>query len=136
MAEYAKYIAHKNKVLGSAGQLDAVRSAPYKHAMISGHPEGLPDFSKYPPAATRSWGQKQENGHGKEMIMVDGNTAAANVAHACSEVCAIYPITPSSPMGETADELSAAGVKNIWGTVPDVSKCSPKAAPPAPCTAR
>ncbi len=53
----------------------------------------------------------------KNMIMVDGNTAAGVVAHACSEVCAIYPITPSSPMGETADELSAAGVKNIWGTV-------------------
>ena len=56
----------------------------------------------------------------KNMVMVDGNTAAGTVAHAVSEVCAIYPITPSSPMGETADELSAAGVKNIWGTVPDV----------------
>ncbi len=56
----------------------------------------------------------------KNMVMVDGNTAAGTVAHACSEVCAIYPITPSSPMGETADELSAAGVENIWGTVPDV----------------
>ncbi|MBT3192658.1 MAG: pyruvate:ferredoxin (flavodoxin) oxidoreductase [Verrucomicrobia bacterium] len=54
------------------------------------------------------------------MVMVDGNTAAGTVAHACSEVCAIYPITPSSPMGETADELSAAGVENIWGTVPEV----------------
>ena len=54
------------------------------------------------------------------MVMIDGNTAAANVAHACSEVCAIYPITPSSNMGETCDELSAAGVKNIWGTIPDV----------------
>ena len=56
----------------------------------------------------------------KNMIMIDGNTAAATVAHALSEVCAIYPITPSSPMGETADELSAAGVANIWGTVPDI----------------
>ena len=56
----------------------------------------------------------------KNMTMIDGNTAAANVAHAVSEVCAIYPITPSSPMGETADELSAAGVTNIWGTRPDV----------------
>ncbi len=53
-------------------------------------------------------------------IMTDGNTAVATVAHATNEVCAIYPITPSSNMGETADELSAAGVKNIWGTVPDV----------------
>jgi len=53
-------------------------------------------------------------------VMIDGNTAAATVAHATNEVCAIYPITPSSNMGETADELSAAGVRNIWGTVPDV----------------
>ncbi len=56
----------------------------------------------------------------KNMVMIDGNTAAANVAHALSEVCAIYPITPSSPMGETADELSNSGVTNIWGTIPDV----------------
>ncbi len=56
----------------------------------------------------------------KNITMIDGNTAAANVAHAVSEVCAIYPITPSSPMGETADELSAAGVTNIWGTRPEV----------------
>ena len=56
----------------------------------------------------------------KNMVMIDGNTAAATVAHACSEICAIYPITPSSPMGETADELSAGGVANLWGTVPDV----------------
>ena len=52
--------------------------------------------------------------------MVDGNAAAATVAHAVSEICAIYPITPSSPMGELADELSAVGKKNIWGTVPEV----------------
>ncbi len=58
----------------------------------------------------------------KNMIMVDGNTAAGTIAHACSEVCAIYPITPSSPMGETADELSSAGVKNLWGTIPVVSE--------------
>jgi pyruvate-ferredoxin/flavodoxin oxidoreductase len=56
----------------------------------------------------------------RNIIMVDGNTAAATVAHATNEICAIYPITPSSPMGELADELSAAGVKNIWGTVPEV----------------
>jgi len=56
----------------------------------------------------------------KNMVMIDGNTAAATVAHACSEVCAIYPITPSSPMGETADEMSAAGVRNLWNTIPDV----------------
>jgi len=58
----------------------------------------------------------------KKVAMIDGNTAAASVAHALSEVCAIYPITPSSAMGETADELSAAGVQNIWGTVPSVTE--------------
>ena len=56
----------------------------------------------------------------KKMIMVDGNTAAATVAHATNEICAIYPITPSSNMGELADELSAQGKTNIWGTIPDV----------------
>ena len=53
-------------------------------------------------------------------IMVDGNQAAAEVAFACSEVAAIYPITPSSPMGEWSDEWAAKGVKNLWGTVPHV----------------
>ena len=58
----------------------------------------------------------------RHMVTIDGNTAAAQVAHALNEVIAIYPITPSSPMGELADELSAAGVTNIWGTVPDVTE--------------
>ena len=52
--------------------------------------------------------------------MVEGNAAAAHVAYAVSEVIAIYPITPSSTMGEIADEKAAAGEKNIWGTVPVV----------------
>jgi len=52
----------------------------------------------------------------------DGNSACAHVAHAVNEVIAIYPITPSSPMGEISDEKSAAGQKNIWGTVPLVSE--------------
>ncbi|MBN2289909.1 MAG: pyruvate:ferredoxin (flavodoxin) oxidoreductase, partial [Candidatus Glassbacteria bacterium] len=56
----------------------------------------------------------------KKMIMIDGNTAVADVAHATNEVIAIYPITPSSVMGEVADARSAAGIKNIWGTIPDV----------------
>jgi pyruvate-ferredoxin/flavodoxin oxidoreductase len=54
------------------------------------------------------------------MAMIDGNAAAAHVAHAVSEVIAIYPITPSSPMGEISDEFSAQGRKNIWGTIPQV----------------
>jgi pyruvate-ferredoxin/flavodoxin oxidoreductase len=61
------------------------------------------------------------------MVTIDGNSAAARVAHALNEVIAIYPITPSSPMGEEADELSAAGVKNIWGTVPDVTEMQSEA---------
>jgi len=56
----------------------------------------------------------------KKMVMIDGNSAVAHVAHATNEVIAIYPITPSSNMGEIADEKSAAGEKNIWGTVPEV----------------
>lgn len=53
-------------------------------------------------------------------VMMDGNEAAASVAHRLSEVIAIYPITPASPMGELSDAWSAAGRKNIFGTVPSV----------------
>ena len=56
----------------------------------------------------------------KNMVMIDGNAAAGYVAHALSEVIAIFPITPSSPMGELCDELTAQGKKNIWGSVPQV----------------
>jgi pyruvate-ferredoxin/flavodoxin oxidoreductase len=56
------------------------------------------------------------------MVTIDGNEAAAYVAHKLSEVIAIYPITPSSNMGEWADEWSAAGRKNLWGTVPSVTE--------------
>jgi pyruvate-ferredoxin/flavodoxin oxidoreductase len=55
-------------------------------------------------------------------VMIDGNTAAAHVAHATNEVIAIYPITPSSVMGEIADEKTARGETNIWGTVPSVTE--------------
>jgi len=51
-------------------------------------------------------------------VTIDGNEAAAYVAHQVNEVIAIYPITPSSPMGEWADQWSAEGKPNIWGTVP------------------
>jgi pyruvate-ferredoxin/flavodoxin oxidoreductase len=50
----------------------------------------------------------------------DGNAAAAHVGYATNEVIAIYPITPSSPMGEIADEKAAIGEPNIWGTIPVV----------------
>ncbi len=58
----------------------------------------------------------------RKQIMIDGNEAAARVAHKVSEVIAIYPITPSSPMGEWADAWSAQGQTNIWGTVPFVQE--------------
>ena len=58
----------------------------------------------------------------RKMVTIDGNEAAAYSAHKCSEVIAIYPITPSSTMGEWADEWSAQGRKNIWGTVPLVAE--------------
>ena len=56
----------------------------------------------------------------KKIKTIDGNQAVAMVAHKINEVIAIYPITPSSGMGEFADEWSAKGQTNIWGTVPDV----------------
>ncbi len=51
---------------------------------------------------------------------VDGNEAAVSVAYRLNEVCCIYPITPSSPMAELADEWSSGGRPNVWGTVPTV----------------
>jgi pyruvate-ferredoxin/flavodoxin oxidoreductase len=62
-----------------------------------------------------------------KMVTIDGNSAAAHVAHAASEVIAIYPITPSSPMGEIADAKTAAGERNIWGTVPSVTEMQSEA---------
>jgi pyruvate-ferredoxin/flavodoxin oxidoreductase len=58
----------------------------------------------------------------RRMVTIDGNAAVAHVAHATNEVIAIYPITPSSPMGEIADAKTAAGEPNIWGTVPSVTE--------------
>ncbi|MCX7876144.1 MAG: 2-oxoacid:acceptor oxidoreductase family protein, partial [Melioribacteraceae bacterium] len=56
----------------------------------------------------------------RQKITIDGNEAAAYVAYRLSEVIAIYPITPSSPMGELSDAWAASKEKNIWGTVPNV----------------
>ena len=52
--------------------------------------------------------------------IVDGNTAAADVAFRVNELCSIYPITPSSPMAELADEWAAHDRPNIWGQIPSV----------------
>jgi pyruvate/2-oxoacid:ferredoxin oxidoreductase alpha subunit len=55
-----------------------------------------------------------------EVRALEGNEAVARVAYAVSEICSIYPITPSSPMAEMADVWSASGKPNIWGQVPDI----------------
>ncbi len=55
-------------------------------------------------------------------VTIDGNEAASRIAHKLSEVIAIYPITPSTPMGELADAWSAVGQQNLWGTIPMVTE--------------
>jgi len=57
-----------------------------------------------------------------QTAIMDGNTAAAHVAYRVNEVCAIFPITPSSPMAELADAWAGEGIKNIWGEVPLVQQ--------------
>jgi pyruvate-ferredoxin/flavodoxin oxidoreductase len=54
----------------------------------------------------------------KPIAIIDGNEATAHVAYKTNEVCAIYPITPSSTMGELADQWASEGRKNIWGYRP------------------
>lgn len=54
--------------------------------------------------------------------MIDGNTAVAHIAYRVNEVCAIYPITPSSPMAELADSWACEGTLNIWGNIPVVQE--------------
>src|SRR5256714_2627268 len=56
----------------------------------------------------------------RQQVTIDGNEAAAYIAYKTNEVIAIYPITPSSNMGESADAWAAAGEKNIWGVTPSV----------------
>ncbi len=61
-----------------------------------------------------------------ELIMVDGNEAAARVAYQLSEVCAIYPITPSSTMAELADAWADEKQTNLWATSPQWWRCKAK----------
>jgi len=63
----------------------------------------------------------------KIIATIDGNEAAAYVAYRVNEVCAIYPITPSSTMAELADEWASKGIKNIWGAVPDIMEMQSEA---------
>jgi pyruvate-ferredoxin/flavodoxin oxidoreductase len=64
----------------------------------------------------------QENPMLRNPATMDGNTAVAHVAYRVNEVCAIFPITPSSTMAELADEWSARGTRNIWGNIPIVQQ--------------
>ena len=57
-----------------------------------------------------------------QFAVMDGNTAAAHVAYRVNEVCAIFPITPSSAMAELADAWAVEGIKNIWGNIPVVQE--------------
>lgn len=60
-------------------------------------------------------------------MILDGNEAVAKVAYKTNEIAAIYPITPSSPMGEHADAYSAKGIKNLWGNVVEVMELQSEA---------
>jgi len=68
-----------------------------------------------------------------KMKMMDANEACASVAHRLNEVCVIYPITPSSPMGEWADAWSAAKQNNIWGVTPDIQEMQSEAGAAGAC---
>ena len=76
----------------------------------------------HPAAASEEQANIHDRKHtmSKHLVVLEGNEAAARIAHLTSEVISIYPITPSSAMGEFADAWSAAGQKNIWGAVPQV----------------
>jgi pyruvate-ferredoxin/flavodoxin oxidoreductase len=69
-------------------------------------------------------------------VTIDGNEAASSVAFRCSEVISIYPITPSSNMGENCDEWAARKMTNIWGTIPDVQEMQSEAGAAVPRTVR
>src|SRR4051794_11109084 len=80
-------------------------------------------------STVRTTPKSQETDHtrtahpmGRRHVTIDGNEAAASVAYRASEVVAIYPITPSSAMGESADQWAAEGRPNLWGTVPLVQQ--------------
>jgi len=63
---------------------------------------------------------KTDSGKAEVVATMDGNTAVAHVAYRVNEVCAIFPITPSSTMAELADEWASSGLTNIWGNIPVV----------------
>jgi pyruvate-ferredoxin/flavodoxin oxidoreductase len=66
----------------------------------------------------------------QQFVTMDGNEAAARVAYGASEVIAIYPITPASPMGELADAWAAVERPNLWDAVPEVIEMQSEGGPP------
>ena len=64
---------------------------------------------------------------GRPLVTIDGNEAAAYVAYRLSEVIAIYPITPNSPMGEWADQWAFEKAPNLWGCIPSVTEMQSEA---------
>lgn len=73
-----------------------------------------------------NWCLRLKKGVVMTKVIVDGNWAAADVAYRCSEFSAIYPITPSSTMGELADEWAYQHKKNIWGAIPGILEMQSK----------
>lgn len=68
-----------------------------------------------------------EKEHAKQFMTIDGNEAAAYIMYRVNDVCCIYPITPSSPMGEFADEWASKSIHNIWGQIPSVMEMQSEA---------
>ncbi|MBM3494816.1 MAG: pyruvate:ferredoxin (flavodoxin) oxidoreductase, partial [Armatimonadetes bacterium] len=69
----------------------------------------------------------------RRIVTIDGNEAAASIAYRTSEVIAIYPITPSTPMGEQCDAWAAVAKKNIWGSIPLIQEMQSEAGAAASC---
>src|SRR5581483_1318334 len=82
----------------------------------------LPFLTCFATARRLQPARAEGSGMGAEWVTVDGNDACADVAYRLSDVIAIYPITPSSGMAESADAWAAAGRTNLWGAVPTVAE--------------
>src|SRR6516162_3042555 len=84
----------------------------------------MPRHGDGPRAITRraEHGQRTMGGVMGTKTTIDGNTAVAHIAYRANEVCAIFPITPSSTMAELADQWSAEGLTNLWGNIPVVQE--------------
>lgn len=69
----------------------------------------------------------------RKQTTIDGNQAAAHVAHKTNEICVLYPITPSSPMGEWCDKWSSVEKTNIWGQIPEIVEMQSEAGAVGAC---